>query len=125
MFKNAYYWIYKSHKNTRTNDTPATTSLVMLTILEGINVLSFLFLFQYFFQYNFSSDFMLLIAITVYIVLILIGYFFFYKKRDEIVQNHENKSQKQKLWSKISFWIYIGATFFIFYKTWYIVDAVK
>lgn len=122
MFKNVYYWIYTNFRNTKTNDTPAITSLVMLTILEGINLASIIYLLKFLLKLKFSGDFALILGLSVYSILIIIGYFIFYRKRDEIVQNHENKTPRQKLWSKIFFWIYIIVTCVVFYIAGKLID---
>lgn len=107
--KYLYYKLWQTFKRIKTNDTPATNAMILLSCVQGVNLLILQILIKHIFQIEIkfvSKDAIMLFAALVGIALMTINYFILYKKREEIYDNYKNES-KNKSW--------IGFIFLLFY----------
>lgn len=119
--KYLYYKLWQQFKRVKTNDMPATNAMIFLSIWQFLN----LFLICILIKQHFSSELKLmfklkneiyLIAGFFYSILILINYFFLYKKRERIFVKYKNETTKQNKLGNIILLIYILVSFaLVFY----------
>ena len=96
--KYLYYKIYQSLRKVKTNDTPATNSMILLSIIQGANIATLQALLNHFFLIKIkleSRNEIFLFAGSLMLVLYLINYFQLYKKREEICERYKNENKTQ------------------------------
>ncbi len=113
-----YYWMVFHLTLIKTNKTPAFNSVIIISVLQGINLSLIDMLFKYFFNIDFfenlSSE---LLGLLMFIVLFLINIVFLYSKRNDIIKKFENYSVERRLRGRLFFWIYVVLSFVSFFGT--------
>lgn len=102
-----YYKIYQDFKRIKTNDTPALNAMIVLTLFEGMNLLTVQCLINHYFKIKIdmnSKDQIMIFSTILYLLVLLINYLLLYKKREEICLKYNNES---KLKSRVGFTILI------------------
>ena len=98
LMKYLYYKLYHSLKRVKTNDTPATNAMILLSMIHTANVATVQILLNHFFSIKIklvSKDEIIVFAISLGLVLYAINYFQLYKKREEIYEKYKNESKQQ------------------------------
>lgn len=96
--KYLFYKIYQILKKVKTNDTPATNSMIILSITQGINLLILQLLLSHFFNiklYFWSKKEIILYELLIGLILYIINYIKLYKKREEIWEKYKDEGKKQ------------------------------
>jgi len=96
--KYLYYKLYHCLKRVKTNDTPATNAMILLSMIHTANVATVQILLNHFFSIKIklvSKDEIIVFAISLGLVLYAINYFQLYKKREEIYEKYKNESKQQ------------------------------
>jgi ABC-type nickel/cobalt efflux system permease component RcnA len=109
MFKELYYWMYSYVKTIKSNDTPATSSYFLISLLQGFNILTFAVIIIYLLKINTSSvkNTTTYLGISLGIVLYIINYFLLYAQRKSIIEKYEAIPPERKTKGKIYFWLYV------------------
>ncbi|HAH22527.1 MAG TPA: hypothetical protein DCL77_01965 [Prolixibacteraceae bacterium] len=96
--KYLYYKLYNNLKSVKTNDTPATNAMFLLSMIHIANVVTVDILLNHFFGIKIklvSKDEVIAFAILVGIIVMSIDYFLFYKKRERIYEKYKNETKYQ------------------------------
>jgi hypothetical protein len=117
--KYLYYKLYYSLKKVKTNDTPATNAMFLISMIQFANVATLHVLLNYFFGIKLKLDSkneVILFASSVGLVIYIINYFLLYKKRDEIYEKYKNESKYKKVLGFVFLVIYaIGSAIILYY----------
>lgn len=101
--KYLYYKLYQNLKTVKTNDTPATNALVILSMIHCANIATVQILFNHFFNIKLkfgSKNEIVLFAVILSISIMILNYFLLYKKREEICGKYKDED---KIQSKIGY----------------------
>jgi hypothetical protein len=105
--KYLYFKIYQILRKIKTNDTPATNAIVILSIFEIMNIITIQVLLNYFLYIKIElgtkseiKSFSYILGISI----MILNYFVLYKKREKICEKYKNES---KLRSRVGFAILI------------------
>lgn len=93
-----YYKLYQNFRKVKTNDSPATNSMLFLSMIHGANICTVQILLSHFFNIKIkmgSKDEVVLFASLLAISIIVINYFVLYKKREVICEKYKNESKTQ------------------------------
>ena len=117
--KYLYYKIFQILKKVKTNDTPTTNAMLLLSLCHFANIFVFhIFLSQasilsIYFE---SKAEIYLFTFPLGLIVYLINYFLFYKNRDKICEKYKNESKKQKILGNILLACYFFGSFaLVFY----------
>ena len=102
-----YYKIFQILRRIKTNDTPATNAMILLTMFELMNIATVQCLLNHYFKIKIemnSKDQIMIFSIILYLLVLLINYLILYKKREGICLKYNNES---KLKSRVGFAILI------------------
>ena len=116
--KYLYYKIYQSLRRVKTNDMPATNAMLLISGIEGVNILTILLILNHFLNTKFSfsaTDEIFLFALALGLVLFTLNYFLLYKKREEICKQYKNQNKTQSIIGFILLLIYIIGSFILVY----------
>lgn len=116
--KYLYYKLYQALKKIKTNDTPATSALAILSVVQGINVLTILIGLNHFLNVRISLDgkqSIIYFAFLSYVSLLLVNYFLFYKSRESISERYKGESKEQSIRGYIKLILYIVLSVFLVY----------
>ena len=116
--KYLYYKIYQSFRRVKTNDTPATNAMFLISGIEGVNILTMLLILNHFLntKFNFSAKYEIyLIALALGLVLFTLNYFLLYKKLEEICNQYKNQNKTQITIGFFFLFIYIIGSFILVY----------
>lgn len=106
--KYLYYKMYQLLRKVKTNDTPATNAMYLISTCQMINMLTMYALFNHFIFKVIrlrSKDEIFVFAFIFAISIIILNYFILYKKKEEICEKYKNES---KLKSRIGYLILIA-----------------
>jgi len=96
--KYLYYKIYQNLKTVKTNDTPATNAMVILSMIHCANIATVQILFNHFFNIKVkfgSKNEIILFAVLLSISIMILNYFVLYKRREEICEKYKSESKRQ------------------------------
>lgn len=113
--KYIYYKLYHNLKRIKTNDSPATNAMILLSMIHMTNVVTIHILINHFFNIKIkllSKNEVITFAFLSGIIIYTFNYFLFCKKREEIYEKYRNESIYQ---SKIGYAILI---LYIFGSAW-------
>ena len=91
-----YYKIYQDFKRIKTNDTPATNAMFLLSMIHIANVATVHILINHFFNIKLgfaTTNELRLFAVSLSVIIMIINYFLLYKKREEIWEKYKNESK--------------------------------
>jgi len=94
--KYLYYKLYQNFKTVKTNDSPATNSMLFLSMIELFNIATLQALLNHFFNIQVklgSKDEIILFASLLSILIMILNYFVLYKKREEICERYKDESK--------------------------------
>lgn len=107
IMKYIYYKLYQNLKSVKTNDTPATNAMILLSMIHMANIATLHNLLNHFFNIKMkllTKDEVIAFAFSLGIIIYIFDYFLFYKKREEIYEKYKNES---KLQSRIGYTILV------------------
>jgi len=104
MYKLIYFLIYTDFKKVKTNDTPAYNALLVLSLLQSMNFLSLGAVVNYFLKIEIDKNNATYFGIFVAFLLLLINYFYIFRKKDAIEKKYESKSIAKR---QFYLWLYI------------------
>jgi hypothetical protein len=108
MFKEIYYWLYYYQKKFKTDTVPEFTALLILSFLQGMNILSVLVLFKYLFKIDIIGSLpSTQLGIFTAIFFFVWNYFTLFKKRIEICDKYDHLSSKQFEDGKVKLLFYV------------------
>lgn len=111
-----YYTIYRLMLKIKTNDTPDWNAMFMLTILEGMNILTLELLIQ---RSGISqttiNDQVILFAIIPCLVLFAVNYFLYVKNVKEIALIYSAESQQRKTVGVLLLVVYAIVSFLLLF----------
>lgn len=116
--KYLYYKLWQDFRRVKTNDTPATNAMIMISVFNGINIITLMILADYFLQiqkYTVSRSEIYTFSTILGLSVMGINYFLLYKKRDAITEKYKGES---KTMSRIGFFLvyfYMIGSFFLVY----------
>jgi len=116
--KYLYYKIYQSFRMVKTNDTPATNAMLLISGFEGVNILTIFLILKHFlnFKFNFSSpNEIILFTLPLCSVIFTLNYFLLYKKREDICEQYKNENKMQSRIGFVFLLIYIIGSFAFVY----------
>jgi len=115
--KYLYFKLYQILKKVKTNDTPATNSMILLSLLQSVNILTLFYLFKHYLLENSSDKKIEIIIFPVLLCLIIytINYFILYKRRDFIFKKHVNESSLGNIIGYSILFIYFIGSFLLAY----------
>lgn len=96
MMKYIYYKLYQNLKSVKTNDTPATNAMILLSMIHMANIATVQVLLNHYFGIKIkliSKDEIIAFAVFFGIIIYIVNYFLFYKKREEIYEAYKNESK--------------------------------
>ena len=113
--KYLYYHLWQLLKLIKTNDTPATNAMLLISVCQLLN-----FLTAYFFINNYAivtiaipqRRTIVIVCVVIVLMVYLINYYFLYRGRELLDNKYGSKSGKQKTAGKIVFVLYFFGTFF-------------
>lgn len=95
-----YYKLYQCLKKVKTNDTPATNAMILLSMIHSLNIAFVQVLLNHFFNLKFklaSKNEIIAFAISLGLIIYIINYFHLYKKREEICEKFKNETAMQSI----------------------------
>jgi hypothetical protein len=117
--KYLYFKLYYCLKKVKTNDSPATNAMILLSMIHMANIATIQILFNYFFSIKIklvSKNEVIMFAVSAGLVIYIINYFLLYKKRDEIYEKYKNESKYKKVLGYIVLVLYaIGSSIILYY----------
>ncbi len=114
--KYLYYKLWQQFKRVKTNDSPATNAMILLTLWQFLNLsLIYIIIEQYFSHelrliFNSKREIYLYVGFF-YSLLTLINYFLLYKNREKIFIKYKDETTKQNKLGNIILLIYIFGSF--------------
>ena len=129
LFQELYYWTYFYSNKIRKNPPFGIeyTSYMQFSILKVLNLVCLWFLSWYIFKViggDIGKNVFFVAFIISGVILLELGYFFIYKKRETIFMICEQFSKKRRTIGKIKFWIYVILTFLSLWYLWYLGDLL-
>ena len=116
MFRELFYWMNILVKRNESNKDPELNAYFLITMLEGINLATIWGLVNHYTGVVIPQNFIALIFISVGAGLLVVNYFFLYKKAKEISSKMKLLSSNRKKIGKTLFVAYNLATIvFIIY----------
>ena len=116
--KYIYYKIFQSFRRIKTNDTPATNAMLLISGIECVNILTLLLVFNHFLntKLNFNAKNEILLYPSILCVVIFThNYFLLYKKREEICERYKNENKTHSRIGFVFLLIYIIGSFVFVY----------
>lgn len=111
-----FYTYWKLLKLIRTNDTPATNALILLSVCQLLNLQATYFILSLYADVdliNHSNSAILFYIILIGSILILLNYFFIYRRRELLANKYKNETKNQKAFRRILVLLYFFGTFFL------------
>lgn len=115
MFRELYYLLIQTLKKVKTNDNPAFNAYIGISFFQGLNLLSFLIVFRYFFFVNIEKDLAIIMGIFIWLSITCINYFTLYYKRNDIVKTFEHYSNGWHTRGNVFLWTYMILTNLTFF----------
>jgi len=109
-----YYRIYKALTKVKTNDTPALNAMVLIVALQGLNVFSIFDVINYFLRIEIDKQQAMVGGLLLYVILLIPNYVYLFRKRNEIVKQYQNETQKDKTWGLVGLLLYILVSIIVF-----------
>lgn len=116
--KYLYYKIYQSFRRVKTNDTPATNAMLLISGFECVNILTIFLILKHFLniKFNFSSpNEIILFTLPLCSVMFTLNYFLLYKKREDICEQYKNENKTHSRIGFVFLLIYIIGSFTLVY----------
>jgi len=110
-----YYRIYQALTKVKTNDTPAFNAMLLLMILQAFNIFSVISIINYFYKVEFDKQQVFIGAMSLFIIILIPNYIFFYRKRDAIIKRYQNETKEDKKWGIIGLLFYIVVSLAVFF----------
>lgn len=113
-----YFKLYQLFRKVKTNITPATNAMILMSVFQTINLLTLLYLLEHYYDINFSfkiNSELDIFPVFVCIPLYGINYLFLYKYREEIWQRYINESQIKNIFGIIVLCLYFIISFILVY----------
>ena len=122
--KYLYYKIYQILRKVKTNNTPATNSMILLSLIQGANIIALQALLNQFIHVKIklgSKDEIILFACSLGLVIYVINYLKLYKKLEEICESYENESKTQSRigYTVLILYIFVSAVLIYFVSSKY------
>ncbi|MFC5282633.1 hypothetical protein [Pedobacter alpinus] len=110
-----YYWMYRGLKRFNREKDPAFDAYLGVLFLIGLNLIVVLRLLNNLEDYNESKDSLIFYALLYATISLSLGYFFLFRRRNEIFKKFDSKSKEILTRHKVLFIIYVLVSFIGFY----------
>jgi dolichol kinase len=113
-----YYKLYQTLRKVKTNDTPATNAMILLSVTQAINIVTIQVLINYFFNVKLllrSKYEIIIFAVSFMLIIYLINYFHLYKKHEKINEHYKNESKNKSTVGFIIMVMYILGSFILLF----------
>jgi hypothetical protein len=111
-----YYTLWQLLKKIKTNDTPATNAMLLISLCQILNLLAVYFFISLITNVgivDFPKATGYLYSASIGSIFFLINYFILYKKREVLDNKFKNETKKQRNTGRILLGLYFGGSFFI------------
>ncbi len=111
-----FYTFWKLLRLIKTNDTPATNALILITVCQLLNIQAAYFMFNLYAKVNLvdhSNSTVIFYIIFIGLLLIILNYFFIYRKRDLLANKYKNEAKNQKAFRRLLVLLYFFGTFIL------------
>ncbi len=122
MFRELFYWMSRFIKRNESNKDPELNAYFLITMLEGINIATIWGFINHYVGIVIPQNSIAPIFISVGAVLLVVNYFFLYRKAKEISNKIELQALKRKKIGKALFVTYNLITIlFMIYVGYYLI----
>ena len=114
--KYLYYTLWQLLKLIRTNDTPATNAMLLISVCQMLNLLTAYFFINFYANVTgviLQKTTIVIICTAIGSIVYLINYFFLYKRREALDNKFRNETGKQRTTGRIVLGLYFFGTFFL------------
>lgn len=116
--KYTYYHIWHTGPISKEENMPALYTMIVLSLIHFTNIIVILSVVNYYYRielfYLKKTDIMVYSPILSFILMV-IGYFLFYKKRNEIEEKYKNESKAKRRIGIILAYVYMFGSFILVY----------
>ncbi len=105
-----YYRLWQILKRMPTNDTPATNAMILLSIFQGVNIVTIQLLVNHYFDIRIkvqSEIEAIIFPCAIGLVLYLINYFYLYSGRQKLHEKYKDESRIRSIIGLIVLAFYI------------------
>ncbi|MBP1677298.1 MAG: hypothetical protein H6Q20_1857 [Bacteroidetes bacterium] len=116
--KYLYYKLYQDFKRVKTNNAPAFTSMIVICVMQGVNLITMLLLFFHFFNIKISLTVSenKIFAFILFSIIFGVNYFTLYKNINKIASKYKEESKTKSIIGFILLILYIvGSLGLVYY----------
>ena len=114
--KYLYYTLWQLLKLIRSNDTPATNAMLLISVCQMLNLLTAYFFINFYANVTgaiLQKTTIIIICTAIGSMVYLVNYYFLYKKREVLDSKFSKETRKQRTIGRIVLGIYFFGTFFL------------
>lgn len=114
--KYLYYTFWQLLNKIKTNDTPATNAMLLISLCQILNIVAVYFIICLITNVeviDFPKSTLYIFSALIGSIFFFINYFVLYKKRDVLVNKYKNETPKQRSRGRILLGLYFFGSFFI------------
>lgn len=114
--KYLYYTFWQLLKKIKTNDTPATNAMLLISLCQILNIVAAYFIICLITNMeviDFPKSTLYIFSASIGSMLFFINYFVLYKKREVLVNKYMNETPKQRNKGRILLGLYFFGSLFI------------
>jgi len=116
MYKAFYYWIYYYLTKIRTNDDPAFNSLMIITLLQGCNLISIGRLIFKANHLHLEKQNAIILGSVFVVGLMVFNYLYLYHRRSVIFETARAYKKLKTNLTRFIFWLYVIGSMAFFYS---------
>lgn len=113
-----YYHLWQDFSGSKEENMPALYSMLLLSLIHNANLATMLVIFNHFYRIwpqNMQRNEIVTYSLFPSVGLMVIGYFLFYKKRNEIEEKYKNESKAKRRIGIILAYVYMIGSFVLVY----------
>jgi hypothetical protein len=117
MIDELYFWMYRGLKKRRHDKDPASDALLGVLFFIGINIIVIGRHLNNYTNFIVPKQIVIFIGILLGLIQILLGYFYLFRKKEQIFNRINNLSKKRLKKGKVVFITYVLISLLMFYIT--------
>jgi hypothetical protein len=117
MIDELYFWMYRGLKKGRHDKDPASDALLGVLFFIGINIIVIGGHLNNYTNFIVPKQIVIFIGILLGLIQILLGYFYLFRKKEQIFNRINNLSKKRLKKGKVVFITYVLISLLMFYIT--------
>ena len=114
--KYLYYRLWQLFKSIKTNDTPASNAIILISTCQIANILTVLFFVRYIFDIEIiriSKSNVYFYTVPIALIAFIFNFFMFYKRRNLLAEKYKNETKNQKSIGILLLVLYVFASYFL------------